>query len=799
MRASPGDPSAPDAAPRPPSLAGKFRAWTPMALLALAMAALFLFNSDRERYYAPLLHDTAKNLSIAANLSPQHNFRMFTRLSFGEDGEPAYEPYSRFPVGGFALIKLAILPFGGDLALKVFAARMLMLAFLAAAAFLAYHAIARVVSNGWIAAAAALTAFSTYYVLYYHNEVSNEFMMDLFGVMLTFHGMVVFVQEGRFRQLLIKTCVALLIGWHVYAFLLPFIALGFGRELVNAIAFRRREMTRAGTKALLLVPLRSRYLRLGATALLFGMAILAFNVISEYDALNGETPLTELPSVNSITGKLSFGSDGDGGFPWGDFLRAQFYRVAGSVSPALSGWPGIRLEEPPNSPPLPLVIVGVLAAGASLAGLLFIRRGRLLLGTLAASGFCWTLLVRNNTFFPGHQFEAIYYVGVPLTLVTLLLVGARRFGAERVLPGVAVAALVVFALSASQIIVRGSEAEREADRQQAVFADLAAIRKITGEQNVFVAQRMEARDLLYGDAQALDFHLAGSRLQYAEDSPDGYDFVLIPHRGETAPSLTPGNKIVFLYGDADPADLLRAQFDSIASSASDEPAARSVYDVSVSPSGSALVYLKRPCGAADVEREFFLHAFPESADDLPDWRKRHGYDNLDFEFPLWGVSIEGACAASVPLPDYAIRSVRTGQFGEDGELWNAAFPLDPDAYRAAFDSAASREPDARAAFDIYLDKDQRMLTYVKEPCAASDVERPFFLHVAPERVDDLPQDRREFGFDNLDFDFRLRGAVFDGKCAAQVPLPEYAVSSVRTGQWVRGGGELWGAVVRLGE
>ena len=53
-------------------------------------------------------------------------------------------------------------------------------------------------------------------------------MMDLFGVMLTFHGMVVFVQEGRFRQLLVKTCVALLIGWHVYAFLLPFIALGSG-------------------------------------------------------------------------------------------------------------------------------------------------------------------------------------------------------------------------------------------------------------------------------------------------------------------------------------------------------------------------------------------------------------------------------------------------------------------------------------------------------------------------------------------------------------------------------------------
>ena len=49
---------------------------------------------------------------------------------------------------------------------------------------------------------------------------------SLCGVMLTFHGMVVFAQDGRFRQLLVKTCAALLLGWQVLALLLPIVILG---------------------------------------------------------------------------------------------------------------------------------------------------------------------------------------------------------------------------------------------------------------------------------------------------------------------------------------------------------------------------------------------------------------------------------------------------------------------------------------------------------------------------------------------------------------------------------------------
>ena len=793
-------------APRARNLRKKFGAWAPTLLLAMALSTLFLFNIDRERFYAPIRHDTAKNLAIAENLSPQHNFRMFTRLGFDQDGEPTYAPYNRFPIGGFALIKLTILPFGDNLAAKVFAARMLMLAFLCAAAFLAHRAIARIASNEWIALAAVTIAFSSYYILRYGAWVSTEFMIDLFAVMLTFHGMVIFVQEGRFRQLMIKAFIALLLGWHVYAFLAPFVVLGFIGEIIQTIKRRGNAVgasdgeKASGSKSVgssILRPIiHSRYMRLGGATLLFGAAILAFNVISEYDALNGETPITDLPSVRSFLGRTGLGeeSNADRLRAWGLFAARQFHRATGaSIPSAFIDWPGDVAERPPYSPPLLPVAAGILAGAAAIAGSLLVRRRRILLATLALSGFCWALLARGNTSVHHHQYEAIYYVSVPLALVTLLLIGAAKLGGSRILPVVAAAAALAFVFSAFQSIARGPELERDAERHKAVLSDLTEIRKITRGKNVLVAQGDRERLALYGDRNPLDFHLAGSRINYdAANSPPVHDFVLATHRDERLPLLTPLNKIVFLYAQTAPADLHRSRLDSIAARASGEPDARAVYDVSIAD--RALIYLKEPCVYSDVEHQFFLHIYPERADDLPAWRRPSGYDNLDFLFWLRGVRFDGKCAAQVPLPEYPIAGVRTGQFIRGAsELWDAAFPFDSDVYRAAHRAVVSREPDARADFDFYLDEAGRVLTYVKDPCSASDVERPFFLHVAPENADDLQEDQRELGFDSLDFDFRLRGALFDGKCAAQVPLPEYPIAGVRTGQLSRDSGELWDA------
>ena len=101
-------------------------------------------------------------------------------------------------------------------------------------------------------------------------------------------------------------------------------------------------------------------------------------------------------------------------------------------------------------------------------------------------------------------------------------------------------------------------------------------------------------------------------------------------------------------------------------------------------------------------------------------------------------------------------------------------------------------------FDVHLAEDA--LVYVKEACEQANVETPFFLHIVP-AGNDFNDGREVFGFNNLDFMFRHRG-VWSGDggtpCLAEVPLPEYDIAEIRTGQyraddWHR----VWEGEVRL--
>ena len=226
-----------------------------------------------------------------------------------------------------------------------------------------------------------------------------------------------------------------------------------------------------------------------------------------------------------------------------------------------------------------------------------------------------------------------------------------------------------------------------------------------------------------------------------------------------------------------------------------EPVARNVFDIHLT--NGDLVYVKEPCDSRDTEARFFLHVVADRSDDLPEGQRSIEFDNLDFDFFLNGATFDGKCVALVPLPKYAVAGVRTGQLAQDGgNLWSAGFSLNVESYRAAYAAMAESDPLARGLFDVRLaDGD---LTYLKTPCVAADAQARFFLHVVPERISDLPSERRAAGFDNLDFDFSLRGAIFDGKCLARVPLPAYPARSARTGQY-GDEGEVWGVEFTFAE
>ena len=107
----------------------------------------------------------------------------------------------------------------------------------------------------------------------------------------------------------------------------------------------------------------------------------------------------------------------------------------------------------------------------------------------------------------------------------------------------------------------------------------------------------------------------------------------------------------------------------------------------------AVVYAKAGCvRREDLAARFFLHVEPADPADLPRGRRRHGFDNRDFEpraaEPVWPwparrptwTRLDDRCPVAAPLPDYPIRRIRTGQFAPDGgggwrKLWEAGIDL----------------------------------------------------------------------------------------------------------------------------
>ena len=769
---------------RPPFLPR--RAALPLALLLLALAPVFVFGGDRGLYRLDNHAWTSiHTLTLTGNHSPEHPFLGVYRKKLGKDGERQYvRLYNRFPVGSYAAVKLATLAAGEDLARQVRAARLLMLACFAAAAALAYLALARLLGDRRIALAATLLAFSSYYALYYSDLISAETSTNLFGVMLVFHGMALFAQEGRFRQLLIKSALAILLGWHVVGLIAPFVLLGLGGELLRARADGGGPLRAAAAAA------RSRsamrYAGYGAFTVLVCALAVGFNFANEYLALGGEVPLHELPSFRSMLSNAG-NADFIGPVGWPEFLRGQLGGVGGTAIPyAAVDLLGLDLAQPLYRlwPPNPwFAAPGAAVLAACLAGLRRLPH-RALFATLLLAGWCWAVAFRGSAAL--HEFEAMFHLGHPLALWSLALLGLRRLlGRERAafaLPAVAAASIAVFALSAALASRIGHDAEAAA-RERETLDDFSAIRPLARGRSVVA----DLIDPVLGQRNLRNYYLAGSYLQIegigSEEEwrtiPD-YDFVVLP--AGFGGSLTPGNARFHLYRLAD----LPAVREAIAAR---EPAARSAFEVHLD--GRSLVYARDPCAGEDAGETFYLHLFPADARDLDPGRAPSGFNDITFRFNEYGVRFNGTCMAAFPLPDYELHAVRTGQYHTlDGPLWTAEFPLDADAWLARRDALAAREPALRAAFDAHIEG--RALTYLREECSAADTEDRFFVHAYAADPGDLPPERREAGFETLDFWFGDRGLRYEGACMASVGLPDYELRAVRTGQY-DATGHLWDA------
>ena len=226
--------------------------------------------------------------------------------------------------------------------------------------------------------------------------------------------------------------------------------------------------------------------------------------------------------------------------------------------------------------------------------------------------------------------------------------------------------------------------------------------------------------------------------------------------------------------------------------------ARADFDIYIHNGG--LRYLNADCEPPSANPDFriFLRFFPVNRADLPPHRRERGFENRDFNHAAY---IDGKCVNKQLLPDYPIARIETGQNVGGKVIWRV--DIDLAAYAAAqalYESIAAGDygqPVAQSDFDVYL-RGNDGLVYIKENCAVGDADARFFLHIFPTDPVELPSDRREHGFANLDFQFADHGAYAGDKCVVTRELPDYAIERVRTGQFVIGGDRLWGAEFAVG-
>ena len=166
----------------------------------------------------------------------------------------------------------------------------------------------------------------------------------------------------------------------------------------------------------------------------------------------------------------------------------------------------------------------------------------------------------------------------------------------------------------------------------------------------------------------------GDRIAWFLDSPQGklpYDASDIHALPTESLLAAAGDGLVFLVGGGAVLGGKPRLAEAVSRNAS--PVADSVFDVHIGGDGEYLVYVRRKCSERDSGARFFLHVWPVRAADLPDGRRRFGFERLDFDFEPNGIRDGGACLAFAMLPEYDIARVATGQFDDDGELWRAEF------------------------------------------------------------------------------------------------------------------------------
>ena len=209
-----------------------------------------------------------------------------------------------------------------------------------------------------------------------------------------------------------------------------------------------------------------------------------------------------------------------------------------------------------------------------------------------------------------------------------------------------------------------------------------------------------------------------------------------------------------------------------------EPIIRGEYAVYLT--GRTVVFVKEDCQPGERAGRFGVKVYPAAAAQgglIP------GRDDYRY-FSNVGARLGERCLAVIGLPDYPIAHLVAGQYAgpANGIVWEGVYSFIQPGLDEMAAELGERRPGTTPGVGFELYRQEGTIIYYRESCQRRDTAARFFLHLVPEDVDDLPPERREYGFENWGFYFSGQGVHFDGQCLATVELPDYAIGELRTGQ-----------------
>lgn len=513
-------------------------------LFFFASICIFIFQNRENSFGSDHRGQTS---SIAAALSKSlivedSHLVMLINKQLLKNGEVCYHPYNRFPVFEYLIVGAAMQIFEPDLAMQIYIARQVMNVFLLTALLLCFVVVNEILSDRFLSLTVTLSVFSSYYILYYNDMISNM-STPLCGFVLALL-MVIKSRKGNLRKLslILFPILSVSTGWQSYAVFITWF-------LVDTIQ-QVREKKGIGNIIKIVVSQQS-FIAI-TLSIIVGFLILGIQMMNEWMITGGS--FQEIPTIHSFQRRLGMDQSAleSNNSPYNDlyhFLILQAFRILIMIVP----FAGIIISKVASSDLTSLIpgFLFALVGGALFVHGIMLFRNRMdvtVVSIFVLSGFAWAVPMRHYVTWHAHQ--SVFYIGFAIIFFIVLSFYIKQ-ALSRVL---AVMVCLLFILSIYHMNAIKSTDEK---RLNAITSDFISIYSMLpknskvyvdcagrfgkDERGMDFCRNEVSADLGLG-GQSLDFYLVGHYRVFLENA----DYVISRNSNYNQERLTT-NPIINLF------------------------------------------------------------------------------------------------------------------------------------------------------------------------------------------------------------------------------------------------------------